>query len=180
MMTLPRTYRIASLALLKLIPQSALFPLQTTSSPVRIYFLPSIFSIIHTFSFLAYVSACSTVDGLPSITLNTNVGASQSTPNTATLPGGAGTSTANVPATTPSGSQVIIGPSSTASAPSLASSVGSTSTATGSTGGLPLKSSAASAFPSAIILHWTVALLGLAAGNILVFWEISAYITFLI
>jgi len=61
------------------------------------------------------------------------------------------------------GSQIIIGPSSTTTAPidQDASSAGSTSTAS------PLKGSAS---PNEIIFfHWTGALLALAVGNLLVF-----------
>ena len=134
-------------------------------------FLPSIFSfpfllrIIHAFSLLAFEAVCSSVPGIPSVTINTNAGTG--TPNTATLPGSNAPSTSVVPTTTVP--QIVIGPSSTTSAPTTASSVGSTSTT--SITGFPLKSSAS---PNKIILHWTVALLGLvAARNLLVFWELG-------
>jgi len=104
-----------------------------------------------------FEGVCSTVVGVPSVTINTN-------PGTATQTTVIAPSTTIVPVTTVS--QVVIGPSSTTSASSTqaSSSVGSTSTAIE---GLPLRSNAAS--PNKIFLHWTVALLGLAAGNLLVF-----------
>jgi len=101
-----------------------------------------------------FENICLSVAGIPTVTLNTNP-----TP-TAIVP-----STTIIPVTTVS--QIVIGPSSTTSAPNGvqgASNIGSTSTI--SIGGLPLKSSAS---PNKIILHWTGALLGLAAGILLVF-----------
>ena len=135
-------------------------------------FLPSIFLHWHPFSFmdylcfsfLAFESTCPSA-GLPSITINTSGGAPQSTPNTATP----STTPVSVTTAVPSShSQIVIGPSSTTSAPNTALSVGSTSTSTStaSIGGLPLKSSAST---NKKILNWTVALLGLAVGNLLVF-----------
>jgi hypothetical protein len=84
---------IALIALLKLIPRSAL--LQCRRLHRQCVSFPSLLWIIHTFSFLAFETACSSVAGLPSVTVNSNAGTSQSTPNTATLPR-AGTSTAIV------------------------------------------------------------------------------------
>ena len=144
-------------------------------------FLPSIFPllsllwIIHAFSFLAFETACASVTGIPSVTINTNPGAPQSTPtaivppqSTAIVPSQStaivlSQPTIIIPATTIS--QIVIGPSSTTSpSTEAATSVGSTSTA--SIGGLPLKSSAS---PNMTILHWIGALIGLAAWNLLVF-----------
>jgi len=100
-----------------------------------------------------FEAVCSTVPGIPTVTLSNNAGTPQSTPNTATLP-----SATSVPT-----SQIAIGPSSTTSTPNNALSAGSTSTA--SVGGFPLNSSASS---NKIIFHWIIAFLGLAAGNLLV------------
>jgi hypothetical protein len=124
-----------------------------------LFFLPSIFSflsflwIIHAFSCLVFENLCSTVVGVPSVTINTNPGTATPTviaPSATIVP------VTTVPVTTVP--QIVIGPSSTTS-----SAVGSTSTAIG---GLPLQSNAS---PNKIFLHWTVALLGLAAGNLLIF-----------
>jgi len=103
----------------------------------------------------SFESLCSSVAGIPSVTINTNPGTSQSTP-TAIVP-----LTTSVPV-----SQIVIGPSSTTTIPitQAASSLGSTSTA--SVGGLPLKSTAS---PNKIIFQWTGALLALTVGNLLVF-----------
>ena len=104
------------------------------------------------FSCLAFENLCSTVGGVPSVTINTNPGTPQNTP----------TNTATVPGTTIS--QIVIGPSLTSTpGTQTASTAGSVSTT--NIGGFPLKSSAS---PNTIILHWTVALLGLVAGNLLV------------
>ena len=166
---LPQTYRRASIAPLELVPRSALLILQKASLRVC-FFLLSIFLHWHPFSFmdylcfsfLAFESTCPSA-GLPSITINTSGGAPQSTPNTATP----STTPVSVTTAVPSShSQIVIGPSSTTSAPNTALSVGSTSTSTASTGGLPLNSSAST---NKKILNWTVALLGLAVGNLLVF-----------
>ena len=169
---LPQTYRLASIAPLELVPRSALLILQKASLRVC-FFLLSIFLHWHPFpfmdysciSFLAFETTCSSA-GIPSVTINTNGGTPQSTPNTATLPSTTPVSvTTTVPTTR---SQVVIGPSSTTSAPNTSLSVGSTSASTASIGGLPLKSSAFTN-TNKIDFHWTVALLGLAVGNLLVF-----------
>jgi len=144
---------------------------------------PSIISTAETL-IQDFEGACSSVPGLPPLTINT-AGAPQSTPiptppsttpvpvttpNSPTLPPTTPVpvtttvtpnTTPTLPSTTSVISQVVVGPSSTTSAPNTSATpgVGSTSTST-----------ASNASPNKIILHWTVrvALLGLAAGNLLV------------
>ena len=180
---MPQMYRLASTAPLELIPRPALLNLQIPSLTVcrfyRQYFstgIPSLFMDYLCISFLAFESTCRS-DNVPSITMpviNTSSGTPQSTPNTATP----STTPVSVTTAVPSShSQIVIGPSSTTSAPNTALSVGSTSTSTStstaSIGGLPLNSSAST---NKKILNWTVALLGLAVGNLLVFWELETIV----
>jgi hypothetical protein len=157
----PRAFRIVSIAALELIPRRAKLILQKASSRVCLYLLSLFLNHVYAFSFPAFEGLCSSDTSIPSLTMNSNAGTPQSTANTATL-----LSTTPVPTTSTHISQVVIGPSSTTSSPNTASSVGSTSTSTASTGGSPFSSSAST---NKIVLHWTVALLGLAAGNLLVF-----------
>ena len=114
------------------------------------------------FPFLDFEGACSTVTGLPSLTINTPGPGTPTNPPVTTV--------SHPPLTTPAPvTQTVIEPSLTTPAPaSNTLSAGSTSKSTSSIGNLPLKSSAS---PNKIILHWAqaVALLGLVAGNLLVF-----------
>ena len=153
---LPRAYRFASIAPLEMLPRLALFLLHRWSLTVRYPFYRQFFSFIHAFSCLAFEGLCSTVVGVPSVTINTNPGTVIQS-----MPAVIAPSTTIVPVTTVP--QIVIGPSSTTSTSILQAS-SSTSSAIG---GLPLQSNAAS--PNKIFLHWTVTLLGLAAGNLLVF-----------
>jgi len=109
-------------------------------------------SVIDTFENL-----CSTVAGIPSVTINTTPGTSQ----------GSGTPTAIVPLTASVPiSQIVIGPSSTTTIPAVQAASSLSSTSTASIGGLPLKSTAS---PNKIIFQWIGALLVLTVGNLLVF-----------
>ena len=140
-----------------MILRSARFLLHRASSTVRIVDILLRFPFYeYGFSYLAFESLCSTVAGIPSVTINTNPG----TP-------GPGTPTAIVPLTTSVPvSKIVIGPSSTTTVPAIQGASSLSSTSTASVGGLPLKSTAS---PNKIIFQWTGTLLALTLGNFLVF-----------